>query len=92
MTPKILHLTLFRRWFDEILQGEKTEEYRDIKPYWTKRLLDSEGRPVKYTHIIFKNGYQRNAPEMRVEFKGLRKDPTRYTILLGRVLEVKNVK
>ena len=28
-----LHLTLKKQWFDMILSGEKTEEYRDIKPY-----------------------------------------------------------
>ena len=31
-----LHLTLNKKWFDMILSGEKTEEYREIKPYWTK--------------------------------------------------------
>lgn len=36
----ILHLTLTKQWFDMIESGEKTEEYREIKPYWIKRLLD----------------------------------------------------
>ena len=34
----ILHLTLTKNWFDLILSGEKKEEYREIKPYWEKRL------------------------------------------------------
>ena len=29
-----LHLTLKKQWFDMILSGVKTEEYRDIKPYY----------------------------------------------------------
>ena len=39
----ILHLTLKKKWFDMILSGEKTEEYREIKPYWIKRLLEYRG-------------------------------------------------
>ena len=27
-----------KQWFDMIASGEKKEEYREIKPYWTKRL------------------------------------------------------
>lgn len=36
---KVLHLTLKKKWFDMILSGEKKEEYREIKPYWIKRLI-----------------------------------------------------
>jgi len=39
MEAKILRLTLTKRWFDMILYGEKKEEYREIKPYWIRRLL-----------------------------------------------------
>ena len=35
---KTLHLNLKKKWFDMILSGEKTEEYREIKEYWIKRL------------------------------------------------------
>lgn len=35
---KTLHLTLKRKWYDMIKSGEKKEEYREIKPYWAKRL------------------------------------------------------
>lgn len=37
---KILHLPLKKEWFEMIESGIKTEEYREIKPYWEKRLLD----------------------------------------------------
>ena len=33
-----LHLTLKKQWWDMIESGEKWEEYREIKPYWSKRL------------------------------------------------------
>lgn len=33
-----LHLTLKKKWWNMIESGEKTEEYREIKPYWIKRL------------------------------------------------------
>ena len=37
---KILNLNLKRKWFDMILSGEKKEEYREVKDYWARRLLD----------------------------------------------------
>lgn len=37
---KTLDLVLKRKWYDMIASGEKTEEYREIKPYWGKRLID----------------------------------------------------
>lgn len=37
---KTLHLTLKKKWFDMIASGEKTEEYREIKPYWIVRFVD----------------------------------------------------
>ncbi len=36
---RILTLTLKKCWFDMILSGEKTDEYREIKWYWIKRLV-----------------------------------------------------
>lgn len=61
---KILHLTLKKKWFDLIQSGEKTEEYREIKPYWEKRF---EG--VISGKINFKNGYSKNAACFIVELK-----------------------
>ena len=40
MKKKILTLTVSKQWFDMILAGEKTEEYREIKGYWVKRIFD----------------------------------------------------
>lgn len=35
----MLVFNLKKEWFDKIKSGEKTHEYREIKPYWDKRLL-----------------------------------------------------
>lgn len=39
MRKKVLTLTVSKEWFDMIVSGKKTEEYRVIKGYWAKRLL-----------------------------------------------------
>ena len=87
---KILHLNLYRKYFDQIFKGEKTTEYREVTPYWSKRL---EGR--YYDVIKFRNGYRKDAPEMIVEFKGMGtvtfQTTSTYAIQLGNVLESKNV-
>lgn len=36
---KALTLSLKKKWFDMIASGEKKEEYREVSPYWIKRLL-----------------------------------------------------
>ena len=83
---KVLHLNLYRKYFDQILKKEKTIEYRDITPYWSKRL---EGR--HYDVIKFRNGYRKDAPEMVVEYKGMYVSDSEYAIVLGNILETKNV-
>ena len=64
----ILHLTLKKQWYDMIASGVKKEEYREMKPYWHKRLMN---RKTPYTHIQFRNGYNPDSPRMMVEFNGL---------------------
>jgi hypothetical protein len=39
MQNKILYLPLKAKWYEMIESGVKTEEYREIKPYWCDRLL-----------------------------------------------------
>ena len=34
-----LNLVVSKEWFDMVVAGEKTEEYRAIKSYWINRLL-----------------------------------------------------
>ena len=47
-----LHLVVERHWYDMIVNGDKREEYRIIKQYWTKRLFSHN-----YTRVSFHNGY-----------------------------------
>lgn len=45
---KTLPLPLKKEWYNMIESGVKTEEYREIKPYWINRLIQTEdGRIVK---------------------------------------------
>ena len=39
---KVLHIILEKKWFEKIVSGEKTEEYREIKPYWASRLVNQK--------------------------------------------------
>jgi len=105
---KILHLTLKKQWFDMIATGEKREEYREIKPYWEKRLCNHNEKGEfdgykEFDFVIFRNGYQKNAPEMKVEVTGIGCDigeekwgariNTLYNVIeLGNVVEIKNWK
>lgn len=96
-TRRILHLTLHRRWFDEIAAGRKVEEYRLRKPYWERRLEDQQ-----YDEIHFRNGYSKGAPWMRVEWRGCLaawgggllpadyQNQRIFAIQLGRILEICN--
>lgn len=77
--PRILRLTLKRKWFIMILRGIKREEYRENKAYWQKRLgyiADDDlpfGGPSFYNFdfVEFRNGYATDAPTMLVECKGI---------------------
>lgn len=66
---KILHLPLKKEWYEMIESGVKTEEYREIKSYWNKRLTGIEhllfsfrygyrsANENGYTHVKFSYGY-----------------------------------
>lgn len=46
-TGRNLHMTLKKQWFDMIASRFKPEEYREVKAYWTKRLLlDKNGKKM----------------------------------------------
>lgn len=74
----MLVLPIKKKWYDMILSGEKTEEYREIKPYydsrfesvfgcqWLFRGIDGVGDttpPEK--EIIFRNGYSRSSRQAK---------------------------
>ena len=73
-------LTLKKQWFDMILSGQKKEEYREVKPYWTKRFENYFGRHYDFSNgepeavwneekkmIVFRNGYGSNKPQFSAE-------------------------
>lgn len=92
-----LHLTIKKQWFDMILSGEKTEEYRDIKPYYNLRLIGKE-----YDTAVFRNGYARDAPSLTIELKAIRfgtgkpewgaeEGKTYFVLSLGKIINTKNI-
>lgn len=53
MEKKVLTLNVSKQWFDMIVAGEKTEEYREIKPYWVGRLFQNNSNIVSVLHLAF---------------------------------------
>lgn len=69
---KILYLTLKKQFFEEIKEGTKTSEFREYKEHWIKKLTNPDGTFKHYDLILFQNGYRKDAPQMLVEFKGIK--------------------
>lgn len=79
----VLPLTLKREYFNQILCGTKKEEYREVKPYWVKRLCGIgstvfedfhdvvEFIPFPYFFIEFKNGYGYDVPTMLIKCENI---------------------
>lgn len=66
----MLILPIKKKWFDMIACGVKQEEYREIKPYLTKRLgFISEVKNEKVLqvnrNIFLKNGYLKTSPTLK---------------------------
>lgn len=73
MIMKILHLPLKAKWYEMIESGVKTEEYRELKTYWVKRLTCLYYKGViiftNYTHVVFSYGYTKRT--MTFEIKSI---------------------
>ena len=64
-----IHLPLKKQWYEMIESGIKTEEYREIKPHWTRRFIGmnqplfsfrygyKQANVKGYTHVKFSYGY-----------------------------------
>lgn len=76
---KTLYLPLKKEWYEMIERGVKTEEYREIKPYWSKRLTGYD-HPLfsirkgyqqvnqnGYTHVKFSYGYTKRTMTFEIE-------------------------
>ena len=111
-----LILPIKGKWFQMILSGIKKEEYRERKEYWKKRFeryfgygygpvngnTDEFGwrfLPIE-KEVIFRNGYQKNAPEFTATVKIVEKEGNPewgavpgeiyYTLQIGHIYNLKN--
>lgn len=82
----ILRLTLHKKYFYQILNKEKTIEYREIKSYWNKKFENNN-----YETILFINGYGNKRPCMKIELKEIKKTNKFYELYLGNILEIGNL-
>jgi hypothetical protein len=97
---KTLYLTLRKDPFDQIKNGEKTSEFREYKKHWIQKLMNKDGSFRSYDFVLFKNGYHKNAPQITVEFKGIKiitegfdwmSEDKFFEIVLGKIIHLKNV-
>ena len=51
---KELRLSLKKKWFEMTKSGEKTEDYREVTPYWAARLFNKKH---KHMTVDFWKGY-----------------------------------
>ena len=78
MILKTLVLPLKKEWYEMIESGVKTEEYRECKPYWNKRLMRKVWNfadnslcdiPKKFDAVKFTYGYTKRT--ITFECKGI---------------------
>jgi hypothetical protein len=79
--------TIKRQWLAQIAAKEKLVEYREIKPYWTKR-FERVQTPFLLTLI---NGMEKYAPRLTVVVNRIRKNTrsAEYELHLGKITDVK---
>lgn len=98
----MLVLPIKKQWFDMILSGEKKEEYREYKEYYTTRFSKvfdmCDGFPVtdEVRELKFRNGYHTDSPSFVAECR-LRVDEGRTEWgaeagVVYYVLEIVNIK
>ena len=78
-----LHLVLKYKWYDLIDSGEKTSEYREVKPFWDKRLNKH------YDTVTFQKGYKKNPPTMTFKIVSIQKTTLKNDLELDEVYEIK---
>ena len=77
---KNLQLSLKRNWFEMTKAGVKTEDYREITPYWIKRLVDKDLFRNCTTESFFE--WYNNMPEF-VTLQHVVNKPAINTMTLG---------
>ena len=58
MEANTLFLTIKRKWFDKILSGEKTIEFREAKPHYYRVFKK------QYSKILLQAGYSPTSPRL----------------------------
>ena len=89
---KILTLIIKQVYFDQILNGTKTEEFREIKPSTETKYVDRTGikpKPIFYDAIRFYVGYHTNRETalVAVQQASINYFVTDITYDLGKILE-----
>ena len=90
--PKPLFLILQSIYFEPIISGEKTIEYREASPHNISRLCtkDKSGQITAFRNhktVIFQAGYNKDAKRLMVEIKKMAYEGDIIEIHLGKVLE-----
>ena len=67
-TMRILKLPVNEYWYGLIKSGQLKHDYREIKPYWTKRL---EGQ--SYDAVEFYHRFKKNIKPLRYKFEWIKK-------------------
>lgn len=65
---RILRLPVNTNWYNMIINGELTFDYREIKPYWIKRLENKE-----YDFVEFYHRFKKEIKPIRFKFKNIHK-------------------
>jgi len=58
-----LHLVLKGKYYDQILAGTKTVEYRDNTPFWRKRIF----KTPRLLYVTFYRGYTNTTISFHIE-------------------------
>ena len=84
----VITTTLKQPYFAQIVARTKRVEYREIKPYWTKRLKRVRV-PFK---LVLRNGMNPPVPVVTVRIDRIRtnKRTREYDLHIGRVLRVEH--
>lgn len=66
----MLTFNLKKEWFDKIKSGEKTHEYREVKPYWINRIANA-CKDELYKRAILDFGNNKNSFFMNADFENI---------------------
>lgn len=103
-----LTLVLKKQWFDLMVTGEKTMEYRKPSDWIKSRLYNKDGSVREYNFVKFILGYQRNAPYFICKYEGfgtgynntynfsdgsqITPEKEDYALFLGEIVSIANIK